>query len=396
LLEESVNYLKGLISYTFSHYAKDRSSSVAAELTVTTLLAIVPFTAVVFALIAFVPGFDNHVSQLQSSFFNYFVPSTGETVKVYINEFVAKAKNLSGVGILALIVTALLMMRTIDTSFNKIWRAKRLHSVIRTFLVYWAVLSLGPLLLGSSLLITTYIKSLLMLSDTLIEHNHLVSFVIPFMLAVMSFSLMYFVIPNRKVLLSHALIAGIITALLFELAKFGFGIFVTRFSTYQVVFGALAVIPLFLIWLYLSWSIILLGAHLCHALSSYETKKLDKEEEPFIKLVKCLIVLSKYQKAGSVLTSEELTLSSEVDRNSLNELASYGLVMKSEEGSYCLIKAEDKLDYATLYKMVNRKLPSVDSIQNTNLPEETKADLLLLLERVQEAVKGHLVIHNHQ
>ena len=393
--------MKRLFLHTFQDYADDRSSSVAAELTVTSLLALVPLTTVVFALIAFIPDFDEHIAQLQSSFFNYFVPSTGEVVKQYINEFVEKAKNLSGVGILALIVTALLMMRTINQSFNKIWRAKRQKSVIRTFLVYWAVLSLGPLLLGSSLLITTYIKSLFMLSG--LEHSQSLSVILPFLLALMTFTLMYYVIPNTRVKFLDACIAGLFTTILFELAKLGFGVFVARFSTYQMIFGAVAVVPLFLIWVYVSWSIILLGAHLCHSLGlctldNHSTPQIDisKTHHPFIAILRLLVLFANYQKKGELLTKDRIDSRLGSDDQWLNRLIKNNVIIRNEEGEYCLVQSSDGIKYQTVYELSEASLPTLKQVNESDLPEKTKLGLSQLISSISLKLNDCLVIQDHQ
>jgi len=340
-MQQQLIYWKGYINYVFGRFQSDKCSSVAAELTVTSLLALVPLTTVVFSLLALVPSFQNVGGKLQELMFEYFVPATGESVQAYLTEFVGKAKDMSAVGFFMLLLTALLMMRTIDISFNHIWQIKSNKSLLRTFLVYWAVLTLGPIFLGTSLLITSYLKSLPLISDVVQQNSQWMTLGLPMLMESIAFTLMFFIIPNRKILFKHAMIAAVVTATLFELAKSGFGIFVEYLSTYQVIFGALATIPLFLIWIYLSWSIILFGAEICHGLFSFEEGRLEEQNHPFIQLVQILLLLAKKQQSGETIKEEQLVDysrwgSKEAQVIWLERLIDAGLVAKLQDQSYCL------------------------------------------------------------
>lgn len=400
-IKSRFNYLLAFIAYVFKRFGQNRCSSIAAELTVTSLLALVPLTTVIFALLAFIPSFQELGAQLQTLTFKYFVPGTGETVQNYINEFVGKARGLSGVGTLMLLITALLMMRTIDTSFNKIWQVDSNQSMLRTFLVYWAVLTLGPILLGSSLLITSYIQSLPIISDVVTEHDFGFARWLPFVMATIAFGVMYFVIPNRKIPIKHAILSGVLTALLFELAKKAFTIFVTSFSTYQLIFGALAAVPLFLIWIYLSWVIVLLGAEFCHGLDAFELQQSQKTQHPFIDVVSMLILLARFQQAGKCFSEEDLISFSKKGKRSVNteiidKLVSLGLVIKGQDQSYSLVLAADKINYLTIFELADRRLPSPQIIKAAQIPEGVKNELVLLVENLESALSDHRVVANYQ
>jgi len=383
VLEESIKYTKAFVSYLFRRFSQNRCSSIAAELTVTSLLALVPLTAVIFALLALFPSFQTLAEQLQSFTFQYFVPGTGDTIRAYINEFVSKAKNLSALGTLMLVVTALLMVRTIDTSFNKIWQVKSQQSLVRTLLVYWAVLTLGPILIGSSLLITSYLKSLPIISDVVTEHSQWFTWWLPFLMATLAFALMFLLIPNRKIPVLHAFSSGVVTAMLFELAKFGFGIFMTEFSTYQFIFGALAALPLFLIWLYLSWNIVLLGAEFCHALDAFELKS-RREQHPLIEMVSLLLLLGEYQSEGKTLPQNEVDSHASHSKRVLSfdwleKLVAAGIVAKGQDQSYCLVKSLQDITYIEIVSLLARRLPSKQSIEASTLPAAVKQSMETLL-----------------
>lgn len=365
-------------------FSANRCSSVAAELTMTSLLALVPLSAVVFTLLTAIPDFKALGLEAQTLLFKYFVPETGETVQQAINEFVVKAKGLSGFGFLMLLVTALLLMRTIDLSFNRIWQVKTRQSRVRTFLVYWAVITLGPLLLGASLILTSYVKSLPLFSQVVVENSQWLSLGLPFLMANLAFSVMFYVIPNRQVSLLHALFSGALTAILFEVAKSLFGIFVSSFSTYQFIFGALAVVPLFLIWVYICWAIILYGAVFCYQLESFSPDQKLLSQHPLLMLLSWLVILAEKQQEGELLTEcsmEQLCRAQPElsDQQGLARLVLSGLVSRNEQQSYCLVGAASDLNFYDLYRLADHSMPSINQVHESNLPESVKQKLALLV-----------------
>jgi membrane protein len=396
-MQQQLIYWRAFANYVFGGFQSDKCSSVAAELTVTSLLALVPLTTVMFALLALVPNFQNMALQLQELMFEYFVPSTGESVQNYLAEFVGKAKSMSGVGFLMLLVTALLMMRTIDISFNNIWQINSKKSVLRTFLVYWAILTLGPIFLGTSLIVTSYLKSLPLLSDVVQQNSQWMTVGLPMLMESIAFALMFFVIPNRKILFKHAIIAAIITASFFEIAKSGFGIFVDSFSTYQVIFGALATIPLFLIWVYLSWSIILFGAEICHGLFAFEVDQHEHKIHPFIQLLQILLILADKQAQGDSISEEQL-----VDHDDwggreanvlwLERLIDAGVVAKLQNQSYCLTINSSEINYKIVYEVASRLLPDKSLVLDSALPDEIKKQIVDLLVNHQELLNQKLLV----
>jgi membrane protein len=394
-MKQQLIYFKEFVEFVFSRFKHDKCSSVAAELTVTSLLAIVPLTTVVFSLLALIPNFQNLAIQLQQLMFEYFVPATGESVQNYLTEFVGKAKGMSGIGFFMLLLTALLMMKTIDKSFNNIWQIKSQQSLLRTVLVYWAVLTLGPIFLGSSLLLTSYLKSLPLFSEVVEQDTFWMTVVLPMLMEVLAFAIMFFIIPNRKITLKQAIVASLVTAVLFELAKSAFGVFVEYFSTYQVIFGALATIPLFLIWIYLSWSIILFGAEICHGLFSFESNLSRKTYHPFIQLVHLLILLSDKQLAGESLTEEflfenKILGSREANVAALEKLIDAQMVVKLQDQSYCLSVSREDIEFATIYKVAGNHIPSPEAVKLSKLPPEYKQKVMKLSQSLDEVLQSKL------
>jgi len=242
----------------------------AAALTYTTLLSLVPLMTVTLAVFSAFPVADRVYEVVQDFVFKNFVPASSEVLQEYLAEFSAKASRLTGLGAMFLLVVALLMMANIDRALNAIWEVRSKRRFATKFLIYWAVLSLGPILIGASVLVTSYLVSLPILTEAASSGvGRRLLGLTPVAASALAFTMMYLVVPNRRVRLGHALIGGVFAAILFELAKHGFGLYITQFPTYQAIYGALATIPIFLVWLYLSWIMVLLGAEVTQCLSIY-------------------------------------------------------------------------------------------------------------------------------
>ena len=231
-----------------------------------------------------------------------------------MNTFATKASQLTITGICILLIIAILLMSTIDNALNTIWRIKKRRNPVGRFLVYWAVLTLGPMLVGVGLISTSYLLSLPVLNEVdatfgfEIKKNLLSS--LPFLTTSIAFSILYILIPNCFVSGRHAFVGGFAAAIFFELAKYGFGIYVKTMTTYETIYGAIAIIPLFLIWIYLSWVIVLLGAHFTFCLSAFnfnaERAGRKNPDWELVDVVRLLFALWQVQKQGRPLLSQHL------------------------------------------------------------------------------------------
>lgn len=241
---------------------------VAGALSYTTLLALVPLTTVAFAVLSVFPVFELWMTAIQEFIYSNFVPSSGEAVKAYLQQFVANADNLTFWGLMFLVVASLMVMATIERVFNDIWHVPQTRKRLHRYLSYWALLTLGPVFIGLSLTITSSLIALPVFSRSA-SLGGLQGFLLgtlPVLFEVLMFVLLYTVVPNYRVRLRHALVGSVFAATLFEIAKHIFTVFVVKFSSYKAIYGAIAVLPVFLIWIYLSWTVILLGAVVTAAL----------------------------------------------------------------------------------------------------------------------------------
>jgi len=242
-------------------FVEDRCMQVASSLTFTTLLALVPIITVALTVVSAFPVFGSLIDQLHNFVVQNLLPRSADAITTYTQQFSKNAAHLTAAGVVILGVTALMLLFTIEGAFNVIWRVPRPRPLLRRVLVYSTVLTIGPLLIGASLSVTSY---LITLSLGLVEEvpgarSALLRFT-PLALTSAAFALLYFTLPKCPVLKRDAATGGIAAGAGFEIMKLGFGFYVTQFPTYTVVYGAFAAVPIFLLWIYLSWLIIIGGA----------------------------------------------------------------------------------------------------------------------------------------
>jgi membrane protein len=212
------------------------------------------------------PAFERAVESLAHYASEHLLPTGGAMVTKQIGMFADKAGELTTVGLVFLVVTSLTLMLTVDESLNRIFRVQRRRPLVRRLVVYWAVLTFGPALIGASLYMTSFVVgSSLGLLD-LGGQAETVLRLLPFAFTCAALTLLYMLVPYRRVKLRHAVAGGIVAGVMFELAKRGFALYVANFPTYTLIYGAFAIIPLFLLWLYVSWVVVLFGATLTAAL----------------------------------------------------------------------------------------------------------------------------------
>jgi membrane protein len=331
----------------------------AAALTYTTLFAVVPLMTVSYSMLAAVPNFRGVGEQLQGWIFENFVPATGEVVQDYLATFSSQAQSLTVIGIVFLAVTSIMMMKNIEAAFNRIWRVTEPRKGLSSFLLYWAVLSLGPILIGLGLLLTSYIASLPFISSAteMVGRARLLSLLPPFFSA-LAFMLLYAAVPNCRVPLRSAAVGGLFAAILFELAKRGFVQFVTLSPSYQLIYGAFAAVPLFLLWIYISWTIILLGAELTRLLTVSHVNKYRSNEPHFYTILAVLQRLWVAQQDGETLPDQLLLQEVPgLDQGRWDDyvqlLMKTGLMRRTEGGQYLL--SRDLSRYTLL--QLQRELP---------------------------------------
>ncbi|MBC7454823.1 MAG: YihY family inner membrane protein [Massilia sp.] len=259
---------RDLLRFARQRLNQERLPQVAGSLTFTTTLALVPLLTIVLAIFTTFPVFSTFRASLESYFVQTVMPKgISNTVIGNLTQFASKATRLSAVGAVALLLTSSAMMATIERAFNQIWGVKRTRPLTQRIVLYWALITLGPLLFGLSLTVTS---QLFMATNDVMRTVPLLGALLytaaSLILTTFAYMLLYMTVPNRFVDWRDAVWGGLVAAIGFEVAKRLFGIFIKQFPNYTIIYGALAALPLFLLWIYLSWMITLAGALITAAL----------------------------------------------------------------------------------------------------------------------------------
>ena len=253
--------LTALVLLAWRRFREERCPQIASSLTFTALLAIVPILTVALTLISAFPVFRDMMQNVERFLVRYMLPESAAMVAGYAEQLAENAARLTTFGIAFVFITAIIVLLTIDRAFNQIWRVPRPRSTTQRVLIYWALLTVGPPLVGASLSVTYWLvgKSLGLVRGMPIAAEVMLD-VVPLLLTATAFTLAYIMIPNRRVLVRDALTGGLLAAIAFEAMKRGFAFYITQFPTYKLVYGAFAGVPIFLLWIYLSWLVVLIGA----------------------------------------------------------------------------------------------------------------------------------------
>ncbi len=258
------------LKYLFVRFKEDRIIFYSGYLSYVTLLSMVPLLAVTFSAFSLFPVFQEWRGELEAFVFKNFVPTLGEAIQGHFVRFIENATKMTPVGLVILILLALLLIYSIDHTLNHIWRVRKNRRLIVSFSIYWVVLTLGPVLIGTSLLTTSYLLSLTGFEEnTLLAVRKLFLELLPYLASFSSFLLLYLVVPNTSVHFWSALSGAMIAAILFEFSKSAFALYFTHFPVYQAIYGALAIIPLLFIWVYVSWIVVLVGAQVAASLDGF-------------------------------------------------------------------------------------------------------------------------------
>ena len=262
--------LRDLMRFALRRLKEERLPEVAASLTFTTALALVPVLTIAFAIFTTFPLFTTFRDSLDAYFVQILMPKgISNTILDYLSQFAAKASRLSVFGAVFLIVTAIMMFGTVDRTLNQIWRVKTSRPFLQRMIIYWAIMTLGPLLLGASLSFASELSPITgLLGREAPFLRTLLLVLVSLSLSTLAFSLLYLTVPNRVVDWRDAAIGGLVAATAFEITRRLFTFFIVQgpSSSYKVVYGALAAVPIFLIWVYLFWLITLAGAVIAAAL----------------------------------------------------------------------------------------------------------------------------------
>jgi len=350
-----LRFVLGLVQ----RFVEDHGVQTAGSLTFTTLLSIVPLLTVALSLATAFPVFREGTEALQNYVVQNFLPEAGgaKVIVAQINEFTAKAGQLTAIGLAFLGVTAIMLMLTIDESMNRVFRVHRPRPLAQKLLMYWGVLTLGPVLIGMSLSLTTFLvgASLGLMRMGTLAHDILRG--VPFLFTWAALTLIYLVVPNRRIVLWHALVGAFCAGVAFEATKRGFALYLENFPTYTLIYGAFATLPIFLLWVYVSWLIVLIGATITAMLPAFTADDEAGDRPPGSALQDALAVLGGLARAQSTGEVVPLTrLARRVRRMPyrceavLERCAALGWVVRTERDAWLLAREADAIRVADVYR----------------------------------------------
>lgn len=364
-----------VVRFVLRRAGDKKLTQVASSLTFTTVLSIVPMLAVVLALFTAFPLFGEFRVALEEFLTtNLMPPAVSENVMLYLNQFAAKASGLTAAGSLFLIVTSISLIMTIDEAFNNIWQVEQQRPLRQRMLVYWAIVSLGPILAGASLWATS-----LLARESLGDVDNLPTWLgfalsfIPLVVTGLGFTALFCLVPNRKVLWRDALAGGLGTAIVLEIMRTGFAFYLTRFPSYTVIYGAFATLPIFLLWIYMSWLVVLVGATVAAILPSIRQRRWALEHytgDQFIDSLRVLHVLWEAQTKNScpgcslATLCEQLQLHQDETSSVLKQLKDLGYVadtMENDDQVWVLACDQRNADLGPLLDamLVDRQQPGM-------------------------------------
>lgn len=265
--------------YFAQRYSANRLPMAAGYLTYSTMLAIVPLILVVFSVFTAFPFFEDATHQLEELIYDNFAPNLGDVVKEYVTMFVANSKKMGIVSIIGLVVVAVMLIKSIDQTLNFAWRDTKKRATLPSFALYVGLLVVAPLLAGLSIAISSYLFSLRIFNDGgALSFGMKILDLAPFALTWLMFSLIYWLVPNTTVKWRHAACGALLAGVFFTLGKKAFIWYITTFPSNQAIYGALAALPIMIMWIHLSWQVVLSGGQFASVLSDID--KIKRGELP--------------------------------------------------------------------------------------------------------------------
>jgi len=352
--------------FAWHRFLDDRLFQAAAALAYTTVFALVPLAIVVFGVLSAFPVFDRWSDQLSDYVFSNFVPSAARAAEGYLRQFSASAGQLTAAGFIALVVSLLITLNSVEETFNQIWRVSSSRPKLTRFLVYWTVLTLGAMLAAASLAVSARVLALPLFGTQ--EGRWLADLSLrlaPVLIEFICITLMYRVVPHLTVKWRHAIPGAILAALMLELVKWGIGAYLGSFQSYQKLYGTVAFVPILLLWIYLCWVSVLLGASLSSSLSAFRYQPADMRLPAGYEFYSLLRLLGRFQDArghGHGLAEDRLLelepmLTDSLLQTLLCDLERMSLLQRAENGDWLLSRDLHQVSLAELYEGTQLRIP---------------------------------------
>jgi len=355
----SESHWLGFAGFLWHRMSVNRVLQVAGSLTFTTLLALVPILTIALIVISALPMFSDYSTRFKLMLLSTLMPEfAGKVLSVYMRQFADNAAKLTAAGILMLGVTSLMLMATIERTFNAIWGVTRSRHWLQQGLIYWSVLTLGPAALGGGLLLWHDLFKAWRLAHHVSLFSELLQSCGSVVLTAASLSLLYRIVPNRFVPFRHACYGALATALLIEAARLCFGFYIEAVASYKLVYGAFASIPIILLWLYCLWLVVLAGAVFTCALSYWDgfawRRRLNSRQR-FLDALQLLIALERAHQQGVALSPQALRHQVCIGYDELgwvlDRLAVHDYVQRGEREGWVLMRALASINVAEIFRL---------------------------------------------
>lgn len=352
-------------------FLEDDLFQAAGALAYTTIFALVPLSMVVFGVLSAFPVFNEWSDRLSDYIFSNFVPTAARSVQAYLKQFSANAGQLTTAGVIALVVSLLITVYGVESAFNRIWRVKSARPRIGRFLVYWTVLTLGALMAAASLAISAkfFAMSLFETQSGRVLQNLMLR-AAPMVIELVAITAIYRVVPHRTIQWRHAFAGALLAMLLFEAVKWGLGLYLGSFNSYSKIYGPLAAVPILLLWIYLSWVAVLLGASLASSMSEFRYQPASMRLPLGFEMYGLLRLLARFnevRKEGRGLHSDEIErmepmLTDALVQQMLAQLCEINVVRRAETGEWLLSRDLDELTLAELYEACQLRIPIAEAL----------------------------------
>lgn len=352
--------------FVWERFLDDRLFQAAGSLAYTTVFALVPLAIVVFGVLGAFPTFGNWSSQLSDYVFSNFVPGAARAAQQYLNRFLAGAGQLTAAGVIALVVSLLITLNSVEQTFNHIWRVASARPRLTRFLVYWTVLTLGAMVAAASLAVSARIFALPLFRTA--EGQALANLSLtlaPILIEFVCIVMIYRVVPHHTVKWRHAVPGALLAVVLLELVKWGLGVYLGNFQSYQRIYGTLAILPILLLWIYLSWVAVLFGASLSSAIAAFRYQPASVRLPAGHEIYGLLRLLGRFQQArahGRGLDEDHIQqlepiLTDSLVQQLLCELQRIGLVRRDELGEWLLARDLADVSLLELYESCQLRIP---------------------------------------
>ncbi|MEE7546773.1 YihY family inner membrane protein [Xanthomonas sp. Kuri4-1] len=352
--------------FLWERFLDDRLFQASASLAYTTVFALVPLAIVVFGVLSAFPAFEEWKGALTDFIFNNFVPGAARSVQNYLNRSLEDLGKFTVAGMVALVASLLITLHSIEQTFNNIWRVASARPKFARFLIYWTVLTLGTMLAAASMAMAAYVFALPLFASS--EGQWLAGMawrLAPMGVEFLCIVLIYCVVPQHTVRLRHALPGALLAVTLLEVVKWGLGIYLGNFQTYQRIYGALSALPILLLWIYLSWVAVLLGASLSSSIAAFRYQPASMRLPQGYEIYGLLRLLGRFRQAraeGKGLDEDRILalepmLTDNLVQQLLCELARIRLVRRDERGEWLLARDLDGVPLSELYESCQLRVP---------------------------------------